>query len=75
MPDTDTGADSSSGRVWLRRSSAKLRMVIIGTSISSTMPALPNSDGATISVRPGGSGMAISCERSCRNMSIWVRNR
>jgi hypothetical protein len=59
----------------LRRSSAKLRMVMSGTTISSTMPALPNSDGATISVRPGGSGSAISCERSCMNMSICVRNR
>ena len=50
----DTGADSSSVMVWLRRSSAIMRIASSGTANSSIAAAVAKVGAATSSVTPGG---------------------
>ncbi len=69
----DTGADIRNGSVWLRRSSAISRIDSNGTTISSTIEAVPKTGAATISVSPGRVGIMAICGCTSRNICSRIR--
>ena len=70
----ESGALNSSGRVLLRRSSVTRRMLMSGTTSSSTIAALPNNGVATTSVTPYSPFMPSNCDWIAMKLSTCCRN-